>query len=150
MLDQCIWELLFDDGRWELLCRKRAWIHYCNKCCISRQDKYSFLGKIYVFIEANMLDPISLFYILKAICWASFLFLYIVLLFCFGWSFLKGYLLQSNDYLPAYLDRQGTVVVAGRARAVVVGVGTHTAMGGIHDSMLRTEDVSTLNPDCSQ
>ncbi|TQE10794.1 hypothetical protein C1H46_003697 [Malus baccata] len=37
----------------------------------------------------------------------------------------------------------GTVVVAGRARAVVVGVGTHTAMGGIHDSMLRTEDEAT-------
>ncbi|XP_020410239.1 calcium-transporting ATPase 3, endoplasmic reticulum-type isoform X2 [Prunus persica] len=37
----------------------------------------------------------------------------------------------------------GTVVVAGRARAIVVGVGTHTAMGGIHDSMLRTEDEVT-------
>ncbi|XP_048436073.1 calcium-transporting ATPase 3, endoplasmic reticulum-type isoform X2 [Pyrus x bretschneideri] len=37
----------------------------------------------------------------------------------------------------------GTVVVAGRARAVVVGVGTQTAMGGIHDSMLRTEDEAT-------
>ncbi|RXH91560.1 hypothetical protein DVH24_020583 [Malus domestica] len=37
----------------------------------------------------------------------------------------------------------GTVVVAGRARAVVVGVGTHTAMGGIHDSMLQTEDEAT-------
>ncbi|XP_068313526.1 calcium-transporting ATPase 3, endoplasmic reticulum-type-like [Pyrus communis] len=37
----------------------------------------------------------------------------------------------------------GTVVVAGRARAVVVGVGTHTAMGGIHDSMLQTEDEVT-------
>ncbi|PNY04607.1 calcium-transporting ATPase endoplasmic reticulum-type-like protein, partial [Trifolium pratense] len=34
----------------------------------------------------------------------------------------------------------GTVVVAGRARAVVVGVGPNTAMGSIRDSMLRTED----------
>ncbi|KAJ8773265.1 hypothetical protein K2173_028442 [Erythroxylum novogranatense] len=37
----------------------------------------------------------------------------------------------------------GTVVVAGRARAVVVGVGANTAMGSIHDSMLRTEDEAT-------
>ncbi|KAK6116040.1 hypothetical protein DH2020_008309 [Rehmannia glutinosa] len=35
----------------------------------------------------------------------------------------------------------GTVVVAGRARAVVVGVGSNTAMGSIRDSMLKTEDV---------
>ncbi|XP_029123646.1 calcium-transporting ATPase 3, endoplasmic reticulum-type isoform X2 [Elaeis guineensis] len=35
----------------------------------------------------------------------------------------------------------GTVVVAGRARAVVVGVGSNTAMGSIRDAMLRTEDV---------
>ncbi|XP_062020379.1 calcium-transporting ATPase 3, endoplasmic reticulum-type [Rosa rugosa] len=37
----------------------------------------------------------------------------------------------------------GTVVVAGRARAVVVRVGTQTAMGGIRDSMLQTEDEVT-------
>ncbi|KAK9946378.1 hypothetical protein M0R45_011846 [Rubus argutus] len=37
----------------------------------------------------------------------------------------------------------GTVVVAGRARAIVVGVGTQTAMGGIRDSMLQTEDEAT-------
>ncbi|XP_050366584.1 calcium-transporting ATPase 3, endoplasmic reticulum-type [Argentina anserina] len=37
----------------------------------------------------------------------------------------------------------GTVVVAGRARAVVVGVGSQTAMGGIRDSMLQTEDEVT-------
>ncbi|KAA8537867.1 hypothetical protein F0562_027553 [Nyssa sinensis] len=36
-----------------------------------------------------------------------------------------------------------TVVVAGRARAVVVGVGSNTAMGSIRDSMLRTEDEAT-------
>lgn len=30
---------------------------------------------------------------------------------------------------------------AGRARAVVVGVGSNTAMGSIRDAMLRTEDV---------
>lgn len=35
--------------------------------------------------------------------------------------------------------------MAGRARAVVVRVGTQTAMGGIRDSMLQTEDVSTVN-----
>ncbi|KAL4181762.1 hypothetical protein AMTRI_Chr12g239000 [Amborella trichopoda] len=37
----------------------------------------------------------------------------------------------------------GTVVVAGRARAVVVGVGSNTAMGSIRDAMLRTEDEIT-------
>uniref|UniRef100_A0A7N0SXH2 Calcium-transporting ATPase n=1 Tax=Kalanchoe fedtschenkoi TaxID=63787 RepID=A0A7N0SXH2_KALFE len=37
----------------------------------------------------------------------------------------------------------GTVVVAGRARAVVVGVGTNTAMGSIRDSMLQTEEEAT-------
>ncbi|KAI3784247.1 hypothetical protein L1987_43342 [Smallanthus sonchifolius] len=37
----------------------------------------------------------------------------------------------------------GTVVVAGRARAVVVGVGSNTAMGSIRDSMLKTEDEAT-------
>ncbi|XP_062163527.1 calcium-transporting ATPase 3, endoplasmic reticulum-type isoform X2 [Alnus glutinosa] len=37
----------------------------------------------------------------------------------------------------------GTVVVAGRARAVVVGVGTNTAMGSIRDSMLQTDDEAT-------
>ena len=34
-------------------------------------------------------------------------------------------------------------MVAGRARAIVVGVGANTAMGSIRDSMLQTEDVST-------
>lgn len=43
-----------------------------------------------------------------------------------------------------YFDCQGTVVVAGRARAVVVGVGANTAMGSIRDSMLQTEDVSNV------
>ncbi|XP_031484336.1 calcium-transporting ATPase 3, endoplasmic reticulum-type [Nymphaea colorata] len=37
----------------------------------------------------------------------------------------------------------GTVVVSGRARAVVVGVGSSTAMGSIRDAMLRTEDEMT-------
>ncbi|MED6217612.1 Calcium-transporting ATPase 3, endoplasmic reticulum-type, partial [Stylosanthes scabra] len=37
----------------------------------------------------------------------------------------------------------GTVMVAGRARAVVVGVGSNTAMGNIRDSMLHTEDEAT-------
>eukprot|EP00258_Populus_trichocarpa_P035601 XP_024451620.1 calcium-transporting ATPase 3, endoplasmic reticulum-type isoform X3 [Populus trichocarpa] len=37
----------------------------------------------------------------------------------------------------------GTVVVAGRARAVVVGVGANTAMGSIRDSMLHTDDEVT-------
>ncbi|OWM80611.1 hypothetical protein CDL15_Pgr006641 [Punica granatum] len=37
----------------------------------------------------------------------------------------------------------GTVVVAGRARAIVVGVGANTAMGSIRDSMLRTGDEVT-------
>lgn len=37
----------------------------------------------------------------------------------------------------------GTVVVMGRARAVVVGVGANTAMGNICDSMLRTDDEAT-------
>ncbi|XP_040950116.1 calcium-transporting ATPase 3, endoplasmic reticulum-type isoform X1 [Gossypium hirsutum] len=37
----------------------------------------------------------------------------------------------------------GTVVVAGRARAVVIGVGANTAMGSIRDSMLRTDDEAT-------
>ncbi|RWR73912.1 calcium-transporting ATPase 3, endoplasmic reticulum-type isoform X1 [Cinnamomum micranthum f. kanehirae] len=36
-----------------------------------------------------------------------------------------------------------TVVVAGRAKAVVVGVGSNTAMGSIRDAMLRTEDEVT-------
>jgi magnesium-transporting ATPase (P-type) len=44
-----------------------------------------------------------------------------------------------------YIDCQGTVVVAGRARAVVVGVGANTAMGSIRDSMLHTDDVSIIN-----
>ncbi|KAG0448241.1 hypothetical protein HPP92_027954 [Vanilla planifolia] len=37
----------------------------------------------------------------------------------------------------------GTIVVAGRARAVVVGVGSNTAMGSIRDAMLQTEDEVT-------
>ncbi|KAM0949959.1 putative P-type Ca(2+) transporter [Dioscorea sansibarensis] len=37
----------------------------------------------------------------------------------------------------------GTVVVSGRARAVVVGVGSNTAMGNIREAMLRTEDEVT-------
>lgn len=37
----------------------------------------------------------------------------------------------------------GTVMVAGRARAIVVGVGPNTAMGSIRDAMLRTEDEVT-------
>ncbi|KAF5739482.1 calcium-transporting ATPase 3 endoplasmic reticulum-type isoform X1 [Tripterygium wilfordii] len=37
----------------------------------------------------------------------------------------------------------GTVVVAGRARAVVVGVGVNTAMGSIRDSILHTVDEVT-------
>ncbi|KMT03866.1 hypothetical protein BVRB_8g188370 [Beta vulgaris subsp. vulgaris] len=37
----------------------------------------------------------------------------------------------------------GTVVVAGRGRAVVIGVGSNTAMGSIRDSMLRTDDEAT-------
>ncbi|KAK4277395.1 hypothetical protein QN277_015400 [Acacia crassicarpa] len=37
----------------------------------------------------------------------------------------------------------GTVVVAGRARAIVVGVGHNTAMGSIRDSMMQTEDEVT-------
>ena len=36
-------------------------------------------------------------------------------------------------------------MVAGRARAVVVGIGSNTAMGSIRDAMLRTEDVSSLS-----
>ena len=46
--------------------------------------------------------------------------------------------------LSSCLCFQGTVVVAGRARSVVVGVGSSTAMGSIRDAMLRTEDVSSL------
>ncbi|GAB2293758.1 Calcium-transporting ATPase 3, endoplasmic reticulum-type [Dionaea muscipula] len=37
----------------------------------------------------------------------------------------------------------GTVVVSGRARAVVIGVGSNTAMGSIRDSILKTEDEVT-------
>uniref|UniRef100_A0A804M3C9 Cation-transporting P-type ATPase N-terminal domain-containing protein n=1 Tax=Zea mays TaxID=4577 RepID=A0A804M3C9_MAIZE len=37
----------------------------------------------------------------------------------------------------------GTVVVAGRARAIVIGIGSNTAMGSIRDAMLRTEDEAT-------
>lgn len=37
----------------------------------------------------------------------------------------------------------GTIAVAGRARAVVIGIGTNTAMGSIRDSMLNTEEEAT-------
>lgn len=37
----------------------------------------------------------------------------------------------------------GTIVATGRAKAIVVGVGSNTAMGSIRDAMLRTEDEST-------
>lgn len=37
----------------------------------------------------------------------------------------------------------GTVVVAGRTKAIVVGVGSNTAMGSIRDSMMKTEDEIT-------
>lgn len=33
------------DGRWEQLCGKRPRVYHSNQCCISRQDKYSFLSK---------------------------------------------------------------------------------------------------------
>lgn len=36
------------------------------------------------------------------------------------------------------------MVVAGRARAVVVGVGSNTAVGSIRDAMIHTEDVCIL------
>ncbi|KAK4387614.1 Calcium-transporting ATPase 3, endoplasmic reticulum-type [Sesamum angolense] len=45
--------------------------------------------------------------------------------------------------VPWPTDQVGTVVVAGRARAVVIGVGSNTAMGSIRDSMLKTEDEVT-------
>jgi Ca2+ transporting ATPase len=37
----------------------------------------------------------------------------------------------------------GTVIVAGRARAVVIGVGSNTAVGSIRDAMIHTEDEMT-------
>ncbi|GMH29531.1 hypothetical protein Nepgr_031374 [Nepenthes gracilis] len=37
----------------------------------------------------------------------------------------------------------GSIVVAGLARVVVIGVGSNTAMGTIHDSMLRSKDEVT-------
>ncbi|XP_037493462.1 calcium-transporting ATPase 3, endoplasmic reticulum-type isoform X1 [Jatropha curcas] len=57
--------------------------------------------------------------------------------------------LQSTTTINAvYQDKtnilfSGTIVVAGRARAVVVGVGANTAMGSIRDSMLQTDDEAT-------
>lgn len=36
------------------------------------------------------------------------------------------------------------MVVAGRARAIVVGVGANTAMGNIRDSILQTDDVISI------
>ncbi|KAF0914354.1 hypothetical protein E2562_028233 [Oryza meyeriana var. granulata] len=57
--------------------------------------------------------------------------------------------LESTSTMNAvYQDKtnilfSGTVVVAGRARAVVSGVGSNTAMGSIRDAMLRTEDEAT-------
>ncbi|GAY48005.1 hypothetical protein CUMW_108690 [Citrus unshiu] len=50
---------------------------------------------------------------------------------------------EFSEMSLKYFDCQGTVVVAGRARAVVVGVGANTAMGSIRDSMLQTEDEVT-------
>ncbi|KAG5595085.1 hypothetical protein H5410_036317, partial [Solanum commersonii] len=41
------------------------------------------------------------------------------------------------------IQGKGTTVAAGRARAVVIGVGSNTAMGSIRDSMLMTEDEVT-------
>jgi magnesium-transporting ATPase (P-type) len=41
------------------------------------------------------------------------------------------------------------VVVAGRARAVVIGVGSNTAMGSIRDAMLHTDDVCIFLLFCS-
>ncbi|XP_057776543.1 calcium-transporting ATPase 3, endoplasmic reticulum-type [Salvia miltiorrhiza] len=54
----------------------------------------------------------------------------------------------TNVINAVYQDKtnilfSGTVVVSGRARAVVVGVGSNTAMGNIRDSMLNTEDEAT-------
>lgn len=40
------------------------------------------------------------------------------------------------------------MVVAGRARAVVVGVGSNTAVGSIRDAMIHTEDVCILLLSC--
>lgn len=39
-------------------------------------------------------------------------------------------------------DVQGTVVTVGRARAVVIGVGSNTAMGKIRDAMSESVAVS--------
>ncbi|GMY17387.1 calcium-transporting ATPase 3, endoplasmic reticulum-type isoform X1, partial [Fagus crenata] len=55
---------------------------------------------------------------------------------------------STRATIAVYQDKtnilfSGTVVVAGRARAVVVGVGANTAMGSIRDSMLQTEDEVT-------
>ncbi|CAL5415276.1 unnamed protein product [Camellia sinensis] len=50
---------------------------------------------------------------------------------------------DKTNILFSSARAMGTVVVAGRARAVVVGVGSNTAMGNIRDSMLRTEDEAT-------
>ena len=42
----------------------------------------------------------------------------------------------AGDFLkPGPMCWQGTVVTAGRARCVVVGTGTSTAIGKIHDAM---------------
>ncbi|CAM8936005.1 unnamed protein product [Rhodiola kirilowii] len=51
-------------------------------------------------------------------------------------------ILPATELVPGDIV-EGTVVVAGRARAVVVGVGANTAMGSIRDSMLQTEDEAT-------
>ncbi|XVF36444.1 hypothetical protein REPUB_Repub19eG0059100 [Reevesia pubescens] len=57
--------------------------------------------------------------------------------------------LESNIATNAvYQDKtnilfSGTIVVSGRARAVVIGVGANTAMGSIRDSILRTDDEVT-------
>lgn len=49
--------------------------------------------------------------------------------------------IHISTWLNLVFDVQGTVVVVGRARAVVVGVGSNTAMGSIRDAMSRTNDV---------
>lgn len=51
----------------------------------------------------------------------------------------------NTEHVSSIFDCQGTVVVAGRARAVVIGVGSNTAMGSIRDSMLRADDVSAVD-----
>ncbi|GMH15052.1 hypothetical protein Nepgr_016893 [Nepenthes gracilis] len=51
--------------------------------------------------------------------------------------------LQAFQADVAIVLHNGTVVVAGCARVVVIGVGSNIAMGSIRESMLRTEDEVT-------